>query len=116
MPDPTSVNAQIVDVINQTQVATMSPQVVLTSGAGRAHAAVAQAAAIAIQDSADALRNASTVATAAAGTALAQFLASGDPRYLEALGPARDMVDKAIADYVAISAASAKIVKEFPSG
>ncbi len=70
MPDPTIVNAQVVDVINKVQAATMAPQVVLTSGAGKAYQSVAQSSAIAVQDAADALRNISTIATTAAGAAL----------------------------------------------
>lgn len=84
--------------------------------AGPAYQAVAQSAAIAVQDATDALRHATTIAAAAAGTALAQFLASGDPRYLAALGPAREMVDKAIADFAAIGAASAQLLSVFPAG
>ena len=65
--DPSNVNAQVIDVINQVQTATMSATVVKTSGAGKAYQSVAQSAAIAVQDAADALRNVSTNATTAAG-------------------------------------------------
>jgi hypothetical protein len=37
-----TVNAQIIDVINQVQRALMDPQVVRTSGAGKAYQSVAQ--------------------------------------------------------------------------
>ena len=80
--------------------------------AGRAYQLIAQSAAIAVQDAADALRNITSVATTAAGVAMAQFLASGDPSCLELLGHARKMVDDAIADYAAIGAASVKILAE----
>ena len=83
-------------------------------GAGRAYQLIAQSAAIAVQDAADALRNITSVATTAAGVAMAQFLASGDPASLEILGHARTMVDDAIADYAAIGAASVKILAELP--
>ncbi|MBC2806418.1 hypothetical protein C3Y94_025010, partial [Rhizobium ruizarguesonis] len=53
--DPSNVNAQVIDVINQVQTATMSASVVKTSGAGKAYQSVAQSAAIAVQDAADAL-------------------------------------------------------------
>lgn len=82
--------------------------------AGRAYQLVAQSAAIAVQDATDALRNITTVATTAAGIAMAQFLASGDPACLELLGHARKMVDDAIADYARIGAASASILSELP--
>ena len=116
MSDPTNVNAQIVDMIDHSQRATMAPQIVLTGGAGKAYQAVAQAAAIAIQDAADALRNATTVANAASATALSQFLASGDPRYLDALPYVGAMIDKAIADFEAIGTAASGMLKNFPSG
>ena len=36
MPDPIQVSPQLIDVLNQVQTAPMTPQVVLTSGAGMA--------------------------------------------------------------------------------
>ena len=112
-----TVNAELIDVINQAQAAAMSPQVVLTSGAGKAYQAVAQSAALAIQDAADALRNASTIAAAANGAALAQMLATPpNPAAAEALKAAQTMMTRAIADYAAIGAAAAAMLKEFPSG
>lgn len=116
MTDPVGVNPQVVDAINQTQMATMDPQVVLTSGAGKAYAAVAQAAAIAVQDATDALRNATTTAQAAAGIALAQYLESGNPLYLEALDATAKFVSASIANYAAATTAAAAALKEFPSG
>jgi hypothetical protein len=113
---PGSVPAAIVDAINQAQAATMSPQVAQSSGAGKAYHMVAQAAAIAIQDAADALRNTHNIATAAAGAAMTQFLATGDARYLDALPHAQALTEKGIQDFAAIAAAAAETVKEFPSG
>jgi hypothetical protein len=114
--DPDTVDPEIIDVINQTQMATMEHQVVLTGGAGKAYQAVAASAALAIQDAVDALRHSTAIATTASGMALAQFLASGDSRYLEALGPAQAMVDKAVQSLAAVGQAAGTIVKEFPSG
>jgi hypothetical protein len=110
------VDPVIVDAINQTEMATMQQQVVKTGGAGKAYQAVAQSAALAIQDAVDALRHTSTVATSASGMALAQFLASGDPRYLDVLAQTQAMVTKGIEDLRATGAAAAQIVKDFPSG
>ena len=110
------VDPSIVDTINQTQMATTSPQVVLTSADGKAYHAVAQAAALAIQDAADALRHATAIATSASGIALAQFLATGDERYLKAMTATQTMVTDAIADFSAVGVAASTIVKEFPSG
>jgi len=112
----TNVNPQIVDVINQVQLATMSPQVVLTSGAGKAYQAVAQSSAIAIQDATDALRNVATIATTAAGVAMAQLLATGDPKYVTVLQQAQSMVSAASSDFGQISSTAAALLKEFPAG
>jgi hypothetical protein len=113
----TTVDAEIIDIINQAQLAAMSPQVVLTSGAGKAYQAVAQSAAIAIQDAADALRNISTVAATAQGAAIAQMLATPpNPAAADALNAAQAMMTSAVANYTAIGTAAAAILKEFPSG
>ena len=114
--DPTKVNAQIIDVINQVQLVTMSPQVVLTSGAGKAYQSVAQSTAIAVQDATDALRNISTIATTAMGVAMAQLLATGDPKYANALDKAQELVQGATEDYAKIGSAAAAVLKGFPAG
>ncbi|WP_018606662.1 hypothetical protein [Uliginosibacterium gangwonense] len=110
------VNAQVVDVINQVQLATMSPQVVLTSGAGKAYQSVAQSTAIAVQDAADALRNISTIATTAAGVAMAQLLATGDDKYAKVLDKAQGMMQSATDDFSKIGTTAATVLKEFPAG
>lgn len=71
---------------------------------------IAQSAALAVQDATDALRNATAIAAAASGTALAQFLATGDSRFLDAVGPSRLLIEGAIADFQAIASASAAIL------
>lgn len=114
--DLTRVNPQVIDAINQVQFATMAPQVVLTSGAGKAYQSVAQSAAIAVQDAADALRNISTIATTASGVAMAQYLATGDPKYTTALSMAQGMVEKATKDFSNIGTAAATVLKSFPTG
>ncbi len=116
MPDPTIVNAQVVDVINKVQAATMAPQVVLTSGAGKAYQSVAQSSAIAVQDAADALRNISTIATTAAGVAMAQYLATGAKKYADVLVQAQAMMKGATEDFSKIGSAAADVLKQFPSG
>jgi hypothetical protein len=114
--DPTKVNAQVIDVINQVQLATMSPQVVLTSGAGKAYQSVAQSTAIAVQDATDSLRNISTIATTAAGVAMAQFLATGDDKYAKALAQAQALMQGATDDFTKIGTAAAQVLKGFPAG
>ncbi|QHB71476.1 hypothetical protein [Stenotrophomonas sp. 364] len=114
--DPSNVNAQVIDVINQVQIATMSPQVVLTSGAGKAYQSVAQSTAIAVQDATDALRNVSTIATTAAGVAMAQYLATGDDKYAKVLTQAQTMMQGATEDFTRIGTAAASVLKGFPAG
>lgn len=116
MSDSSSVNPQVLDAIQQSQLATMSPQVVLTSGAGKAYQSVAQSSAIAIQDAADALRNVSTIATTAAGVAMAQLLATGDPKYVTVLQQAQSMMSSATTDFGQIGSTAAALLKEFPAG
>lgn len=116
MADNSSVNAQIIDTINQVQMATMSPQVVLTSGAGKAYQSVAQSAAIAVQDATDALRNISTIVTTAVGVAMAQYLATGEQKYANVVEKAQDVMEGAAEDYGKIGAAAATVLKSFPSG
>jgi len=114
--DPSQVNGQMIDVINQVQVATMSPQVVLTSGAGKAYQSVAQSSAIVVQDAADALRNIATIATTAAGVAMAQYLATGDDKYVKAMAQAQSLMQSATDDFTRIGAAAATVLKGFPAG
>lgn len=116
MPSPTTVDAQIIDVINQVQTATMSPQVVLTSGAGKAYQSVAQSTALAIQDAADTLRNISTIATTAAGVAMAQLLATGEDKYAKALQQAQQLMTSATTDFGNVGSAASTVLKNFPAG
>ena len=93
----------------------LDPEAIQAGGAGKAYQAVAQSAALAIQDAVDALRTTTTTATTASGIALAQFLASGDARYLDVLGQAQAMVTKAIQDLDAVGTAAASVLAGFPS-
>lgn len=115
MSEPMLVNPQVVNTLNVLHHATMDGPTVVTSGAGKAYQSVAQSAAIAVQDATDALRNVSTIATTAAGVALAQFLATGDAKYAHALQHAQDMMTSATKDYAAVGKAAAAIVTEFPA-
>jgi hypothetical protein len=121
MSIPTTVNPQIIDTINQSQLAAMSPQVVKTSGAGKAYQSVAQSAAIAVQDAADGLRNMTTLSTTATGVALAQMLAApaagmSTSPYEAAVGKAHEVMTNAAADFQAVGLSAAQILKGFPSG
>lgn len=116
MSDLTKVNPQITDTINLTQQATMTPTVVKVSGAGKAYQSVAQSAAIAVQDATDNLRNVSTISTTALGVAMAQLLATGDPKLLDTIVAAQGMMKQATSDFSNISAAAANVANSFPTG
>jgi len=118
MSDMAKVNAQIIDTINAVQAATMSPQVVKTSGSGKAFQSVAQSTAIAVQDAADTLRNISTISTTAVGVAMAQILATGDPegKYAKAITQAQGLVTVATTDFQNIGTAAADVLRGFPCG
>ena len=110
-------NAQMIEVINNTQTATMDSQVVKTSGAGKAYQSVAQSAAIAVQDATDALRNITTIATTASGVAIAQMLATPpNENASQALQAAQQMMTSATKDYADIGTAAATMLQQFPNG
>jgi len=88
-------------------------QALATAGAA---VAAAQAAAIAVQDAADALRHTHNIAAVAAGAAMNRYLATGDARCLDVLRHDRALVEKSIQEFAAVAAASAQMVKNFPSG
>jgi hypothetical protein len=113
--DSAVVNPQVIDIINQAQKAAMAPQVVLTSGAGKAYQSVAQSTAIAIQDATDALRNISTIATTATGVVVAQMLI-GDDKNAAMLTQIQSIMENATKDYASIGSAAGNILKAFPSG
>jgi hypothetical protein len=114
-PEPSTVDARILDAVNQIQAAVLSPQVVRTSGAGKAYQSVAHSASIAVQDAADALRGISIIAATGSGVAMTRFLATGDAKYLLGITAAQDMVKLATEDFARISAAAAEALKGFPS-
>ncbi|WP_175582057.1 hypothetical protein [Caulobacter sp. SSI4214] len=111
-----TVDPKIVDALNQAQQATLSPQVVLTSGAGKAYQMVAQASALAIQDAVDSLRNAGALADAASAAALSQLMETGEPRYAELLKVAEQLRSDAVAVFSKRADAAIALLKDFPAG
>lgn len=117
MPDPTKVNPQVIDAINAGQLATMSPQVIKSSGAGKAYQSVAQSTAIAVQDATDNLRNVGLISSTAVGVALSQILATGElTPYTEVLDKAQALMENAVKNFANIGQSAAQILREFPSG
>ena len=115
-PQPTTIDARIVDAVNQTQRAVLQEQAVLTSGAGKAYQSIAHSASIAVQDAADALRAVSIIAATGSGVAMTRFLATGDAKYLLGITAAQDMVKVATEDLARIAAVATEALKHFPSG
>ena len=102
-------------VIEATQKAAMSQEAIKASGAGKAYQSVAQSTAIAVQDAADYLRNVSTISTTAQGVAMAKFIATKDPIYLQVIQEAQKMTVKASAAFKQIGTDAGDVLKGFPS-
>lgn len=110
-------NQQLVEAVNFGQQAVMSQNVIKASGAGKAYQSVAQSTAIAVQDAADNLRNMGIISTTAAGVAMAQILATGDPQgtYTKAIATATALVSDAATNFSTIGKDAAEILSAFPS-
>lgn len=111
-----NVTAQMVEAINQAQLATLSPSVVRASGAGKAYQSVAQSGAIAVQDATDYLRNVQTMVTTATGLALAQMFAGKPEPAATIITTAQTALTNGIASFASICAAAAAMLRSFPSG
>lgn len=110
-----SPSSDISDAILVSQNATLTPDLVVVQGAGKAYQAVAQSMAIAVQDATDSLRNSTTMATTAMGVALAQFLATKDTTYLQAIDEAGKVVTSAATTLATVGKNATEILKSFPS-
>ena len=97
---------------NSTPVTTQIRQ----EGAGKAYQAVAQSTAIAVQDATDNLRNVSTISATALGVAMAQLLATGEPKYVLAIEEAQKIAVDAANNFKVIGINAADVLKAFPSG
>lgn len=89
---------------------TVEPQII-QEGAGKAYQSVAQSTAIAIQDATDNLRNLNTISTTTIGVAMAQFLATKDKDYLEAIKTAEDVAKNAAVRFQEIGTSAAQILQ-----
>lgn len=98
------------------QSSTPVSTVVRQEGAGKAYQSVAQSTAIAIQDATDNLRNINTISSTAMGVAMAQFLATGEPKYAQAIEMAQNMATQASANFMTIGTNAADVLKGYPSG
>jgi hypothetical protein len=90
--------------------------IVRQEGAGKAYQSVAQSTAIAIQDATDNLRNINTISSTAMGVAMAQFLATGEPQYAQAMEYASKMSADAASTFLLIGTNASDVLKGYPSG
>jgi hypothetical protein len=83
---------------------------------GLAYQSIAQSAALAIQDAADYLRNVSTIASTAAGVAMAQYLANpgASAEFDAAMAGTQQLMAAAVANFEAIGACAENTLKNFP--
>lgn len=79
----------------------------------KAQNAVAQSSAIAVQDATDHLRNISTIASTAIGVALAQLLATGEPKYADVIKEAQSALESATEHFSTVGEKSAKVLQGF---
>ena len=79
----------------------------------KAQQSVAQSAAIAVQDASDNLRNISTISSTAIGVALAQLLATGDPKYADVITQAQKALTSASEHFADVGEKSAKVLQGF---
>ncbi|MBB1487722.1 hypothetical protein [Oceanospirillum sediminis] len=80
-----------------------------------AQKAVAQSTAIAVQDAADNLRNLNTLSTTTIGVALAKFLETKDPTYVEVIKAAESVAKNGAEHFSDVGTKAAKILKDFSS-
>jgi hypothetical protein len=97
---------------------TIRPQATKASGSGKAFQAVAQSAAMAVQDATDHLRNMSAVSTTAVGSALAQLLAEPDKidTYQKIIGEAQGIVGNAAGNFKNVGNDATNLLLTFPPG
>jgi hypothetical protein len=115
MSDLSTLNAQLLDSIKQVRSAVSYPDVTIETGSGKAFNFVAQAAAMAVQDATDNLRNISTMSTTAIGVAMTQLVSSGD---VQTWGPvvqvAQTLVRNCAVDFQTIGTQAAEVLRSFP--
>ncbi|CAM3924032.1 hypothetical protein [Vibrio aquimaris] len=71
----------------------------IESAKNTATQSIAQSSAMALSDATDNLRNLSSIGTTAIGVALGQFIETGDPKYLEGIDKAGEVVNQAISNF-----------------
>lgn len=114
--DLVRVNSQILDAVRQTRNAVRidagDTSKVLDAGVGYQKAS--QAAALAVQDATDYLRNVMTIASTAEGMALKLMIETKDPFYSTVLTEAQTAVSSAAANLEAVGKSATAVATSFP--
>ena len=115
MGDNTKVNSQVLHGLQVNQQATMVPGILQAAGAGKAYQAVAQSAAMAVQDAADHLRNMGTLSSTVIGTAFSHSMTNPElfDTYKGVIGEAQKMMDQAAIRFENIGGYASQVLQDF---
>lgn len=111
----TTVNPQILDAVRQTTSFVTSAAG--NNGAGIAYQKVTQAAAIAVQDAADFMRNLMTISATASGVAMTKMVENPEVNvalYTPVIAQAEAIATFAATQFTAVGAAAATVATTFP--
>ena len=109
-----AVNGQVLQAVSTTNASVLNAS--QQTGAGVAYQKVSQAAAFAVQDATDYMRNVMTVALTAQGIALKLMIEKKDPSYAPVLAAAQQAVVMAQTAFSSVGTAASQVATEFPSG
>jgi hypothetical protein len=114
--DAVQVNSQILDAVRQTRSAVRidSGDTSKVVDAGVGYQKASQAAALAVQDATDYLRNVMTIASTAEGMALKLMLETKDPFYSTVLTEAQSAVSAAAANLEVVGKSATAVATSFP--
>lgn len=114
--DAVQVNSQIVDAVRQTRSAVRidANDASRVVDAGISYQKASQAAALAVQDAADYLRNVMTIASTAEGMALKLLIETKNEFYAEVLAKAQNAVSAAADNLKAVGKSATEVATNFP--
>lgn len=93
----------------------LAPEAIHNQGAGMAYQLVAHAAALAVQDATDHLRNAGLLGATSTAVAAARMIETGDgAAWREVLQESQKIVDRAAETFHRIGLSAAEILRSFP--
>jgi len=102
---------------SSTALASITPQLIVEEGAGKAYQSVAQSTALAIQDATDNLRNINTIVATVLGVAMAQALENPTmaEQYAPVISMAENLSTQAAANFLTIGENASTVLKDYPS-